>query len=139
MDPTNGADSPVRLPGAGARTILLADDEPAIRRTTKRALEGRGYTVLAAEDGEQALALFREHVGGIDLVISDVMMPKLGGPELAAALRAEQAGVRLLFMSGNSSMEGGATGGFPERVAFLQKPWTLEDLFARVREALDEG
>jgi two-component system cell cycle sensor histidine kinase/response regulator CckA len=120
-------------------TILLAEDEPAILRATKRALEGKGYTVLLAEDGEQALALFREHRSEIELVISDVEMPKLGGAELATAICAEADDVRLLIMSGRSPAEMTASGGFPERVGFLQKPWTLDDLYVRVREALSEA
>lgn len=138
MDSNRGTDPRRPSANAPARTILLAEDEPAIRRTTKRALEGRGYTVVAAEDGEQALQVFREH-GRIDLVISDMAMPKLGGAELAAALRAEQSDVRLLFVSGNAPAEGAATGELPERVSFLQKPWTLEDLYARVSEALERA
>jgi len=137
MDTTSGVDPGTPPADAVGKNILLAEDEAAIRRTTKRALEQRGYTVLAAEDGAQALTLFREHGGRFDLVISDMAMPHLGGLELAAALRAEQSDVRLLFMSGNAPAEGDAADKFPERVSFLQKPWTLEDLYARVREALE--
>ncbi len=121
----------------GTETILLAEDEPGIRRTTKRALEARGYEVMVAEDGAVALELFRRHRSEIDLVISDLVMPNLGGRQLVEALRAEGSGVRVLFTSGYSSDTVSGDSEFPPGVAFLQKPWTLDDLFARVRELLD--
>jgi CheY-like chemotaxis protein len=134
-EPAAGVAEP-RAAEGGAETILLAEDEPAIRRTTRRALESRGYEVIAAEDGEEALELFRQRKDEISLVISDLVMPKLGGRQLAEALRAEGSRVQVLFTSGYSADTVGG-GEFPASVSFLQKPWTLSDLFARVRELLD--
>ncbi|MEX2047992.1 MAG: PAS domain S-box protein [Gemmatimonadota bacterium] len=121
----------------GEETILLAEDEPAIRRTTARALRGRGYTVLIAADGEEALELYRDNRARIALVISDLIMPKLGGRQLAEALRGEGATVPVLFTSGYSPDSAAGWSQFPEGVAFLQKPWTLKDLLGRVRALLD--
>jgi CheY-like chemotaxis protein len=90
-----------------------------------------------AEDGEAAFALFREHRAAIDLVISDLVMPKLGGRQLAQAIRAEGARVKVLFTSGYSADTVSDDGEFPDGVWFLQKPWTLDDLFTRVRDVLD--
>lgn len=131
-----GVIDPKQVAG-GTETILLAEDEPAIRRTTKRALEGKGYTVLMAEDGEEALELYGEHKDRIALLISDLVMPKLGGRQLVDALRQEGSRVPILFTSGYSPGSGYRNGEFPAGVEFLQKPWTLTDLLVRVRELLD--
>jgi two-component system cell cycle sensor histidine kinase/response regulator CckA len=130
------ASDPHRL-ARGTETILLVEDDPAIRRTTRRALESRGYTVLLAEDGEEALERYQEHKDRIALVISDLVMPKLGGRQLAEALREAGSPVRILFTSGYSP--GGHTHAatLPEGIQLLQKPWSLTDLFASVRTLLD--
>ena len=120
----------------GTETLLLAEDEAAIRRTTVRALTSKGYTVLVAEDGEEALELYRQNRERVTLVISDLVMPKLGGRQLAEALRQEGADVKILFTSGYSPQSASPIE-FPSGVAFLQKPWTLTDLFVRVRTLLD--
>jgi two-component system cell cycle sensor histidine kinase/response regulator CckA len=120
-----------------AETILLADDEPGIRRSMQRALEMKGYTVLTAGDGEDALAMFRAHRDEVDLLISDLAMPRLSGRELVQTLRAEGEKVRVLFSSGHADDAMNGTADLPDGVAFLQKPWTLEDLFSSVRAALD--
>ncbi len=123
----------------GTETILLAEDEAGIRRATTRALERMGYTVLVAEDGEAALEMYRKHSEEIALVISDLIMPKLGGGQLAAALRRENPHVRILFSSGYSADTAGGLVALPEGAEFLQKPWNLEDLGLRVRSMLDLG
>jgi two-component system, cell cycle sensor histidine kinase and response regulator CckA len=133
----DAADSERRAGGGGTETILLADDEPSIRRSMKRALEGKGYAVLVAEDGEVALALFREHRSEVALVITDMNMPKMGGRKLVETLRAEGESVKVLFTSGHAADEMSGTDVLPNTVAFLQKPWTLDDLFSRVRATLD--
>jgi CheY-like chemotaxis protein len=122
----------------GSETLLLAEDEAGIRRTTVRALRSNGYTVLVAEDGEEALELYRENRDRVALVISDLVMPKLGGRQLAEALREEGAAARILFTSGYSPQSASHAADFPAGVAFLQKPWTLTDLFRQVRMLLDE-
>jgi CheY-like chemotaxis protein len=121
----------------GTETILLAEDEPAIRRATRRALEGKGYRVLVAEDGEEALELCGRHRDEIALVISDLVMPKLGGRQLAEALRQMGSNVPILFTSGYSPESASGAAGLMRGVGFLQKPWVLTDLFSRVRSLLE--
>ncbi|MBK6406918.1 MAG: MASE1 domain-containing protein [Holophagales bacterium] len=119
-------------------TILLAEDEPALRMLVQEVLGRAGYRVLAAEDGEEALAVSRGHGGTVDLLVTDIVMPNLGGRELAARLLAERPGVRVLFMSGYPNDArgfgelAGATGDL------LRKPFSLRELVERVREALPQ-
>ena len=121
----------------GTETILLVEDEAAIRKTTKRALESKGYTVLVAEDGEEGLELYQKHKDAITLVVSDLVMPRLGGRQLADALRRSGATIPILFTSGYSPSSGTGSGPTPPDVGFLQKPWTLDDLYKEVRGLLD--
>lgn len=121
----------------GTETILLAEDERAIRRATKRALEAHGYNVLLAEDGEEAIEVFQAHESEIDLVISDLVMPKLGGRQLYDALRQEGTTVPVIFASGYSAREVEESATLKPNVPFLHKPWTLTDLLVRIREVLD--
>jgi PAS domain S-box-containing protein len=123
----------------GDETILVVEDEEAIRRTIKRALEGQGYTVLLAEDGEAALRVFHEAGSDIDLIISDLIMPKMGGHQLHETLEREGKRVPFLFTSGYSTKEKETrTSGETPSIPLLLKPWTLSDLYGRVREALDQ-
>lgn len=122
----------------GSETILLAEDEAGIRRATKRALERKGYRVLVAEDGEEAFERLQQHEDEIALVISDMVMPKLGGRQLAEAIREAGIQVPLLFTSGYSAETTADGYSLPSGVQFLQKPWTLDDLLASVRRSLDE-
>jgi CheY-like chemotaxis protein len=121
----------------GNELILLVEDEPAIRRASRRALQGKGYSTVEAADGEEALEIFRQHSDSISLIISDLVMPKLGGRQLAAALREAGSTVPILFTSGYSPGSGLEEQALPPGVAFLMKPWSLSDLFGRVREMLD--
>jgi CheY-like chemotaxis protein len=122
----------------GRETILLVEDEGGIRRATKRALEGQGYSVLLAADGEEALEVFRRREREIDLILSDLVMPRLGGRQFYEALKERGKDPRILFTSGYSAQDVRAGSGFLRDVPFLHKPWTLTDLFLRVREVLDE-
>ena len=128
--------APAELPH-GSETILVVEDEDAIRRSAQRILERYGYRVLAAADGQEAAEFLREHGNEIDLVVSDVVMPKLGGLQLYEEARDSGAAPPFLFTSGY------APGDVLERVSgegqplFLRKPWTVSDLVLRVREALD--
>lgn len=120
--------------GSGAGTILLAEDEPSVRRVAEHALELAGYVVLTAENGSEALEILRQRGREIDLVVTDVIMPVMGGRELYAEARA--AGfteVTFLFTSGYTS-PGGAGQDFhlaPD-MHFLRKPWTLNELLDQV-------
>ena len=119
-----------------AETILLVEDEAAVRALAKRILTQKGYRVLEASDGAIALRIAAGHVGEIDLVLTDVAMPNLGGRGMVEELRELSPGMRVLFMSGYPREEI-----FPEKSAavdtpYLQKPFTSETLSAEVRSAL---
>jgi CheY-like chemotaxis protein len=122
----------------GAETILLAEDEDSLRRAATRLLEKHGYRVLAAASGTDALQLFRDHAGEIDLVVADVVMPGLGGPQLAGELRRSGCTVKVLFTSGYTERDVQETKALAPDEPFLAKPWTVTDLLTRVREVLDQ-
>jgi len=123
----------------GSATILLTEDETALRRAAKRVLETQGYSVFAAADGEEALATLDAHPSEIDLVISDLVMPRLGGAELYRAVRQRKPSVRFLMTSGFSATEMLERGSIDPEVPCLQKPWTVTELLWSVRDALEEG
>jgi len=119
-----------------AETILLVEDEAAVRTLAKKILAQKGYRVFDAADGAIALRVAAAHVGEIDLVLTDVAMPNLGGRGLVEELRELSPEIRVLFMSGYPKEEI-----FPEkataaRIPYLQKPFTGETLFAEIRAAL---
>jgi CheY-like chemotaxis protein len=123
----------------GAETILLVEDEAAVRTLAKKILSQKGYRVLEASDGAIALRLAAAHVGEIDLVLTDVAMPNLGGRGLVEELRELSPGIRVLFMSGYPKEEVFPDKGSANRVPYLQKPFTGETLFSEVRSALDNA
>ncbi|HEX4933066.1 MAG TPA: response regulator, partial [Gemmatimonadaceae bacterium] len=123
----------------GSETILVAEDEHLVRAMTRRTLERAGYRVYEAANGEEALTIARELGEGLDLVITDIVMPVMGGRELAAALARERPALTVLFMSGYTHEREAhlnAGGGISH---FLHKPFTLEELRARVRLLLDHA
>ena len=124
-------------PRGGNETILLAEDEEPIRRTARRILERFGYKVIAAGDGAEALEIIRRRRQEIDLVLTDVVMPRLGGRALYDTARAEGATMKFLFASGYTARDLGATGVIDADLPFIHKPWTIADLARRVREVLD--
>jgi signal transduction histidine kinase len=123
-------------PSGGSETILLAEDEDAIRRVAIRVLEKAGYRVIAAKNGGEAARLAAEYPGVIDLLVSDMMMPVMDGRRLAEQLRARRPGTRVLLLSGYT--EATDPRGAPlEDAEFLQKPFSTETLARKVRELLD--
>lgn len=117
-------------------TILLVDDEPAIRQLIERALSAKGYTVLVAENGNDALEVADRHRAPIHLVVSDVAMPEMDGRQLFHKLRTWYPTIRFLFISGQ--MEGaGADVSIDGRTAFLPKPFSMELLLKFVRFVID--
>jgi PAS domain S-box-containing protein len=124
-------------PHGGRETILLVEDESAVRRLIQRVLEEKGYGVLAAGSGGDALHVAEGHQGTIHLVVSDVVMPGMGGSELVDRLRRSRPELRALFISGYTDDAVLRQGILRDEVAFLQKPFTLPALAARVREVLD--
>ncbi len=121
----------------GDETILLVEDTEALREVIQETLEEHGYTVLLASNGEEALALARERKGPIDLLLTDVVMPKLGGGDLAKLLSALRPGLRVLYMSGYTDGAISQQGVLGEGVMLLEKPFTGDKLAWAVREALD--
>jgi CheY-like chemotaxis protein len=119
----------------GTEHVLIADDDPAVRRVAMRALSRFGYRVLPVDDGAQALEAFRAHGDTIDLVVSDMTMPRMTGLELYRRLRAGHSAVRFLFTSGYE-LSREETAADP-RLRSLAKPWTVDELVRAVREFLD--
>jgi two-component system cell cycle sensor histidine kinase/response regulator CckA len=121
----------------GKGTILLVEDEDAVRAFASRALATRGYTVIEAESGEEALKRAAEHQGGIDLVLSDVVMPEMDGPTLLRELRKRGHSMKVVFISGyaEDAFEKNLEG--QEDFAFLAKPFTLKQLAEAVKAAMD--
>ncbi|HKJ93814.1 MAG TPA: ATP-binding protein, partial [Longimicrobiales bacterium] len=124
-------------PRGGTETILVVEDDAGIRRVARRVLEGHGYTVRIAEDGRQALDILKAE-GAVDLVISDVIMPRLGGTELFQVLERSGHDFRFLFTSGYTGAELDQAGASVPMSHFLPKPWTIPDLLHKVRGVLDE-
>ena len=120
-------------------TILLVEDEEMVRRAGRRILEKHGYRVLLAGDGAEALTLLRQHGSEIALVVSDVVMPRMGGRELYASLRDEGFTMPFLFTSGYTDRMSSDTVALDPSVPILPKPWTWAELTASVRAALDAG
>ena len=123
--------------GGGHEGILVVDDEESVLRLATRTLQRAGYRMFAAADAQQALELFREHRADIDLVLTDLVMPKVSGRELMQEIRNLGSDVPFLFSSGYS--DGGVHRGFvlDEGIRLLAKPYQLDELKRKVREALD--
>lgn len=124
-------------PPRGSETVLLVEDEPSVRIVTKAFLEAMGYTVLAAESPQQAMALAAEAKGTIALLLTDVVMPVLSGPELARRLVAGQPSLRCLFMSGYPSNVISPRGVLNEGVHFIAKPFSFSQFGHKVRKVLE--
>jgi PAS domain S-box-containing protein len=121
----------------GSETVLLVEDEDQVRAVARRILERNGYQVLAPAGAEEALRLADEYPSQIDLLLTDVVMPRLSGAELSARLLQKRPGLRVLYVSGYTDGGIGAHGMLEEGAAFLQKPFTTESLARKVRSVLD--
>ena len=121
----------------GTETILLADDDDSVRSVAHRILARAGYELLTATDGEDAIRQFDQHATQIDLALLDVVMPKLGGREVAEHIRREQPQVRILFASGYSPDASRISFLLNEGMHLIQKPYQRDALLRRVRELLD--
>ena len=132
-----GTESGTPGPARGSETVLLAEDEGAVRAMAREALESSGFVVLEARNGIDAIAVASAHAGPIHLLLTDVVMPQMGGGELAERLLAQRPGLRVLFMSGYTDDAVVRQGIVEENSAFLQKPFTLVALSRKVREILD--
>lgn len=115
-------------------TILLVDDEQSVRSIVMKILQRAKYNVLEAENGEAAIRISESHPDKIDLLISDMYMPGLRGPEVALALAPKRPGLRVLFMSGYADQD--SRSGVPLGANFLNKPFSGKELTAKVEAAL---
>ncbi len=122
---------------AGTETILYVEDQDALRRTGSRILEHHGYAVVTAENGEAGLREYERHADEIDLVISDVIMPEMGGYELLRQIRSRNTDVPFVLTSGYSRDTLRQELKMHRNVTTVAKPWTLDELLAAVRQALD--
>jgi signal transduction histidine kinase len=123
-------------PVTSEKTILLVEDERALRDVTVRMLIAHGYRVIAAEDGEQALQAARDHEGPIDLLLTDVIMPRMAGPQLAGAFKHERPETRVLLMSGFAEPILNAQGQMSQNFELLDKPFSAPTLLDKVAQVL---
>jgi nitrogen-specific signal transduction histidine kinase len=123
----------------GCETILLVEDEPALRKLAAAMLEREGYSVLEASDGADALQLLGENDGLVDLVLSDIIMPRIGGPELARRAASRWPELPFVFMSGYIDESLGQSRSLAAETEFVPKPFTREQLTRKLREVLDRA
>jgi len=123
----------------GAETILLAEDDEMVRTLVRETLEGEGYHVLDASDALEAHLMAECHQGTIQLLITDVVMPKASGPELARTLSQLRPDLKVLYISGHNESTLLRRGMRRKNAAFLPKPFTPAALTAKVREVLESG
>ena len=126
-------------PAGGMETVLLAEDEEAVRRLAASVLRRGGYTVLEARDGEDALRIAEAFLGRIGMVVTDVVMPRMGGRELAARLRGTRPDVPVLYVSGYAEEAVRGDGVLDPGTHFIGKPFTADALLGAVRRVLDEA
>src|SRR5262249_31518422 len=120
----------------GAGTILLVEDEDAVRVFGARALRNKGYNVLEARGGEEALRVLDEQAGRIDLLVSDVVMPQMDGPTLVRKITEKKPDVKVIFISGYTEDRFREQLKEGEVVHFLPKPFSLKQLASKVKEVL---
>jgi two-component system cell cycle sensor histidine kinase/response regulator CckA len=120
----------------GHETILIVEDEPAILKMTTIMLERQGYTVVPARSPGEAIGLAREQCGRIDLLLTDVVMPEMNGRDLAKSLLSICPNMKRLFMSGYTANVIAHLGVLDEGEHFIQKPFSLKDIGAKLREVL---
>jgi two-component system cell cycle sensor histidine kinase/response regulator CckA len=123
----------------GTETVLLVEDEDAVRAIARRILERSGYTVIEARHGIAALEVCRQHRGSIDVLVTDVVMPEMGGPELAERLAEMCPDVRVIFMSGYADRNLIHGNGSRGATALIDKPFTPERLARKIREVLEDA
>lgn len=127
------------VPRVDGELILVVDDDPAVLRMAAKVLRRGGYQVLEASGGREALELAEEHGASIELLLTDVVMPEMGGREVSEALRARRPDLRVLFMSAYTEDEVILRGVRVAEVDFISKPFTVNGLRSKVREILDRS
>jgi CheY-like chemotaxis protein len=128
-----------KLGARGSETILLVEDEAAVRGLTSRILENQGYRVIAAQHGREAMDIATREEGHIDLVLTDIVMPGMNGRGLVERLAGIRPRIKSLYMSGYTDDDIIRRGFIEPSKSFLQKPFTSESLLQTVRKVLDEG
>jgi len=123
----------------GSETVFIVEDDDKLRNLTRKILERYGYSALEAENGEDALRFSEEYEGQIDLILTDVVMPKMSGKELAEQLKSLRPEIKVVYMSGYTGNAIVHHGILPPWLNFLEKPFTPECLARKVREVLDRG
>jgi CheY-like chemotaxis protein len=129
-------DTPVEI-RQGQETVLVTEDEEQVRQMIRMILEMNGYHVLEASSGDEALAIYKQHEGQIDLIMTDVVMPQMSGRELAQSLEILHPNIKVLYMSGYTTDAIVRHGLLEQEIAFLQKPFAPDALIRKVREVLD--
>ena len=125
------------MPETDHQTILLVEDEPAIRALIRRMLEGAGYELLEARNGDEALTMADRHNGAIDLLLTDVVMPRMNGFELGRRMDRARPETTMLYVSGYSRDSSEVRDGLrTSGQAFLLKPFTQDALLGKIREVL---
>jgi CheY-like chemotaxis protein len=131
--PSTGTDRPLN----GTETIMVVEDEEPVRSLARRLLTAKGYTVLTAASGPDALAQLAGRSGTVHLLLTDVVMPGMGGRQLAERLRLDRPDIKVLFVSGYSDNDVLERGVVEPGAPFLPKPFTAEALLLQVRDVLD--
>jgi two-component system cell cycle sensor histidine kinase/response regulator CckA len=131
------AGTPVAEALRGSETVLVAEDEDGVRELLRKVLTEFGYTVLTARHGRDALMLAGDRSVGIDLLVTDVVMPEMSGRELVETLHDRRPDLKVLYISGYTDDEVVQRGISGSEVAFMRKPFAAEELVRRVREVLD--
>jgi CheY-like chemotaxis protein len=136
LESTAGAAASIEKSASRGETILLAEDEVGVRKYTRQILERYGYIILEATNGGEALSVARSHPGPIHMLLTDIIMPSMGGMELAEKFAAEFPRIPVLFMSGYTDQ---IMRHWNALSAYIQKPFTLSDLLTQVRTLLDRA
>ena len=134
--PPTPAPRPVAAPAVGTETVLLVEDEEGLQRLLQTVLTRAGYRVLSAANGQQALSLAEQEAGRIDLLVTDVIMPGMGGGDLADRLSTQRPDLKVLFISGYPDEALGGAGPAGSERGFLSKPFTADELLQTVRDLL---
>jgi len=127
----------IKKPSRGVETLLLVEDDAAVREVTLAMLADSGYKILQASSGDEALKICEEHKGEIHLLLSDVVMPGMSGKELADRIIEEHSGMKVLFMSGYTDNAIQHHGVLEPGTAFIEKPFSQAVLTRKIRDVLD--